>query len=351
MPALTIARFASETVMGAQVYEMAIVDRAQQALDEVEPGWSVTNVVARSLRSPLSGNRRLPMGALLKASARVRREMGRVIYPKADLVHRMKVGLPPAPHRDVLTLHDIGPWLFPDEFPPFVAAKEEIRRATAIVCPSAFTANEIQRHFGAHNTVVIPNGIDVDRFADAEPATASELRQLGVDGPYVMAAGGASQRKNLEGLADAWKLVRTERPDLSLVLTGPPHPRRTDLLGSLPGVRLVGRVPDALVPRLMKASQGLVVPSIYEGFGLPALEAMVAGVPLVAVNRSSLPEVVGDGGLLVEPDGPSIAQGILDLTSGHGDVDQMVARGLAASEGRTWERSARQHAELWTALV
>ena len=84
-------------------------------------------------------------------------------------------------------------------------------------------------------------------------------------------------------------------------MTGPSHPRRTELFGSLPRTHLVGRVADDLVPGLMACAAAVVVPSKEEGFGLPALEAMAVRTPLVAADTSSFPEVVGDGGLLVDP--------------------------------------------------
>ena len=137
---------------------------------------------------------------------------------------------------------------------------------------------------------------------------------------------------------------------MTLVLAGPPHARRTELFGALPGVRFVGRVSDEVLPRLYAAASVVVVPSLVEGFGLPALEGMATGVPVVASDRSSLPEVVGDGGLLVEPTGGALADGILDVLAGGDDVEAMARRGLERSRRFTWEASAEGHARVWRSV-
>ena len=102
---------------------------------------------------------------------------------------------------------------------------------------------------------------------------------LGINGPYVLASGGASARKNLASLAEAWPHIQSSRPDLTLVLSGPEHPRRTSLFVGLANVQLVGRVDSELVPGLMASASAVVVPSHYEGFGLPALEGMAVRTP------------------------------------------------------------------------
>lgn len=115
----------------------------------------------------------------------------------------------------------------------------------------------------------------------------------------------------------------------------------------MPGVTLVGRVADELVPGLVAGAEAAVVPSLYEGFGLPALEAMAAGVPVVAARTSALPEVVGDGGVLVDPTPEGLAEGLVFATSGDPDVAALVSRGRLRAEIFTWERAAAAHAAVW----
>lgn len=345
MGRLTIATVATGAPMGAQVYQEEIASRAAQALGAREPGWHVGRMIVRSMRSPLPGTRRLPMGFLMRAPGRVRRAAGALLYPRGGVVHRMNLELPPAPV-EVITLHDIVSWRFPDESPPVAAAEQEARAAAAVICVSKFSAAVAVELLGIGEPHVVYNGVD-DRFFDAEPCSASRLTSLGISPPYVLNAGGASLRKNLDGLAAAWRQVHRARPDLTLVLSGPEHPRRTALFEDLPRTRLLGRVDDALVPGLIAAAAAVVVPSHYEGFGLPALEAMAARVPVVAARTSALPEVVGDGGLLVAPDAEQIATGILAAVEGGADVAAMVAAGRRRAEHFTWERSAAGHAAVW----
>jgi len=286
------------------------------------------------------------MGWLLTASTRERRLAGRFLYGRTGVVHRMNLELPPSPRPEVVTLHDAVAWKFPDEAASVEAATDELRQAAAVICVSAFTASEAVEVLGIHDPVVVPNGVD-GRFFDASPLSDDQRRSLGVEGRYVLASGGASVRKNLDGLASAWVQVRQADPTLTLVLSGPEHPRRTGLFGGLDGVRMVGRVDASLVPGLMASATAVVVPSRYEGFGLPALEAMAVGTPVVAAATSSLPEVVGDGGTLVEPTASGLADGILHAVSGDREVQVMAARGRARADGFTWERSVAGHAAVW----
>jgi glycosyltransferase involved in cell wall biosynthesis len=348
-PRLTIATIATDTPMGAQAYQEQVARRAASALEAVDDrGWRVRRLIMRSMRSKLDGNRRLPLSRIATASAGERRALGRLLYRGDAVAHRMALELPPSPHADVITVHDVVAWRFPDESAPVPAAIEEARRAAAVICVSEFSAREAVEFLGIAEPHVIHNGVDT-RFFDAPPLDAAERRSLGLPGRYVLHAGGATRRKNLEGLAEAWPIVHCERPDLELVLAGPANARRTALFQGMPGVRLVGRLPDEVMPGLVAGAEIVVVPSLYEGFGLPALEAMAANVPVVAAATSSLPEVVGDAGILVEPTGAGIAAGLLDATDGS-RLDEMIAAGRVRAGEFTWERCAEAHARVWASV-
>ena len=336
--------------MGAQVYQERIAERAASALSsESAHSWSVDRAVFRSMRSRLPGNRRLPLQAISTASPAVRREVGRVLFRGASVTHRMNLELPPAPSGDVITIHDVVAWRFSDESPPVRAAAEEAQRAAAVICVSEFSAHEAIELLGITDPYVVHNGVD-DAFFDAAPLDDVLRRGLGIGEQYVLHAGGAARRKNLEVLAEAWPEVRRSRPGLQLVLSGPEHPRRTALFEGMPDTILLGRVPDHLVPGLIARSSVVVVPSLYEGFGLPVLEAMAANVPVVAVRTSSLPEVVGDAGLLVEPTARGVAEGLRDATSGDSEISQLIRAGRQRAAGFTWAAAAQGHARVWDAV-
>ena len=182
-------------------------------------------------------------------------------------------------------------------------------------------------------------------------STSRPAGGLGLPERYVLHAGGASQRKNLEALAQAWPRVRLERPAVRLVLAGPPHPRRTALFGRMAGTMLVGRVSDEIMPGLVAGAEAVVVPSLYEGFGLPVLEAMAARVPVVAANTSSLPEVAGGAAILVEPTGSGITEGLLSATSRDSALGALVSAGRDRAGQFTWERSALEHARVWASVA
>lgn len=260
----------------------------------------------------------------------------------------MNLELPPGRAGNVVTLHDVVAWRFPDESPPVAAAREELARADAVIAVSEFTAQEAADLLGLHRVHVVPNGVD-ERFRTAQPVEDRVLADLGIPGPYVLTAGGASARKNLALLAQAWPIVAAARQGVSLVLVGPEHPRRTELFSGMPRVILTGRVPAEHVPGLMARAAAVVVPSSYEGFGLPALEGMAAGSPVVAARTSALPEVVGDGGLLVDARPEALVEGIIDAIDAGPDVRAMVDRGRARAAEFTWARSAEGHARVWAA--
>jgi glycosyltransferase involved in cell wall biosynthesis len=333
--------------MGQQVYERELRTRAEGELGD---GWSVADVTVRTLRSPLPGTVRLPSRILADASPPLRRAVGRVVYRGHDLVHRFDLRLPPAPHPEVLTIHDVVAWRFPDEGRVPSDAAASARRAVAVVCPSQFSADEVASRLGVAAPVAIHNGVD-PRFFGVEPLDPTELARFGIHPPFVLHAGGCTQRKNLAGLASAWPLVRRARPDVQLVLVGPPDERRDRLFAPLEGTVRTGRLADSAVPGVMAASSVVVVPSTYEGFGLPALEAMAVGVPVVAVARSSLPEVCGDAAVLVEPNGPDLADALVATLEGGPAGAAMVERGRARAATFTWEASAAAHAALWRSAL
>jgi glycosyltransferase involved in cell wall biosynthesis len=324
--------------MGQELYEA----QARAALRDLDaPDLSFDHVVVRSVRSHEAGDLRLPSGLLARAPGAVRLAVTHIAYPPHDLAHRWNVRLPAA-RRDLVTIHDAAPLRYDDEgeVPPGLHALSQ--QTIGAICPSEFAAREAQEVLGVRRTWVANAGVE-RRFFDATPAPAASLQRLGIDAPYVLHAQGATLRKNLLALAGAWPAVHAEHPDLLLVLTGPPDDRRTALFADLPGTRLVGRVDADLMPSLVAGALAVVVPSTYEGFGLPVLEAMAAGTPTVVANAASLPEVAGDAARLVEPDADSVAVGLLDVLSDSATAAELKRRGLLRAATFTWAATAQAH--------
>jgi glycosyltransferase involved in cell wall biosynthesis len=215
----------------------------------------------------------------------------------------------------VITVHDLTPLLFPETHRlkvrlsvlPFL--RSTLRRAGRIAVDSEATAKDLRTYFPASKTklrVVYP-GVDPE-FRPAPPDEIERTRrELGCPQGYLLYAGTLEPRKNLETLLDAWEVLRRgEAETPPLVLAGPYgwHSRRLlhriERLASS-GVSYLGRLQRDRQVQVVQAASIFVYPSLYEGFGLPPAEAMACGLPVIVSDRSSLPEVVGEAGLQVDP--------------------------------------------------
>jgi glycosyltransferase involved in cell wall biosynthesis len=227
---------------------------------------------------------------------------------------------------------------------------ETVGRATLLIVDSAFTGAELRRVFGVRNerVRVVPLAAD-DAPAPPPGGDGGTLARLGVRRPFVLAVGADEPRKNHEVLERAMPRVAAQLPEATLVLAGP---RRTGANGAngadgADGAgarwrRTLGYVSDADLAVLYRTAGCLVVPSTYEGFGLPVLEAMRLGTPVVCARRASLPEVGGDAAAWVEPDDDAqVAATITRVLTDGGARDAMRAAGLAHSARFTWDATAR----------
>lgn len=336
---IALAQKATVQPMGQQYAEEQLID----ALRRLPSAPSIRTLRLASLRAPLAADRRLPLARLTSMPWRVQRVAGDWAYRGHAWVHRLDLGLPPA-RREILTVHDLAPLRFDDEGPLPAQAARSIRRASAVICPSRFTAEELHDTYGVGRVEVIPNGLD-PAFVDAQPLPPREREALGLPPRWILHSGGATKRKNLGLLADAWPAVRAREPDVGLVLCGPRDPRRTALFAGQPRTHLLGKVERRTLVRLVAGAAAVVVPSTYEGFGLPAAEAMACGVPVVATALSALPEVTGGFAILVADDAEALADGITSALAGVDDETIDRARALARS--RTWEAAAIAHARLY----
>lgn len=324
--------------MGQQTYETSI----QQAIRDLdEPGWRFRTSSVGSGRS--TATYRVPHR--IQSHRWGARALGAVTGWRSGLVHRFDLRVPGPSRPHVLTVHDLPPLRFPDEghLPPWCT---EPVGDVEVICPSQFAASEVSELIGARKVTVIPYGVRPS-FQQPDALDRAALAALGVTRPFFLHAAGVTRRKNLEGLADAWARVAPELPEHELVLLGPPSGRREELFGHLPRVVLAGKVDLDVVGRVMAAAEAVVVPSIYEGFGLPSLEGMAVGTPVIAVDRGALPEVCQGNALMTGPDGADIAEAMRSVGRREVDRDDLVRRGLERAATFSWETAAQAHLDVY----
>ena len=344
---LTWAVGATDNPMGQQHYETEI-QRAIEGLADVR-GWDFTRLRLAPLRATTTGDqRRFPARLLRRAGDGTARIVGAATYGRAPFVHRFDLRLPPAGPREVVTAHDLPPLRFHDEggLPGWVGAAA--RRAFGLITPSSFAEAELRELLGVTRTWVIPYGLSGPYLSPA-PASEAELAALGITGKYVLHAAGASARKNLPALAEAWRHVQS-RTDATLVLAGPADPRRDRHFAGMPGTLMIGRQEPELVARLMVSSAAVVVPSLYEGFGLPALEGRACGTPVVAASCGALPEVCEQAALLVDPGAEGLAAGLLAVLESAEVSGRLRAAGPARAATFSWDVAAERHLDVYDEL-
>jgi glycosyltransferase involved in cell wall biosynthesis len=262
----------------------------------------------------------------------------------------------PAIHpRSVVTIHDLGYLHRPEGHTDrqrrmlHLTTRWSARAASAIIAISQATRNDLVEHYGVSPSriSVIPHGV-ADHFTPADPLAIADLRrQLDLRRPFVLAVGTIQPRKNYDGLAKAMEILKARGFPHQLVIAGKPgwlsETVREAITDTRIGhdVRFLDYVPSAELPTLISAASVVAFPSWYEGFGLPALEAMRCGTPVVASNRGALPEVVGDAGLIIDPSSPeSMASAIEQMLTSDAFANDVRQRGLKRSAEFTWEATA-----------
>jgi glycosyltransferase involved in cell wall biosynthesis len=250
---------------------------------------------------------------------------------------------PLASRRTVVVLHDVAPLREPGWYSePYVRWQRAVlpriaKRAALVITPSAFSRAEVVDLLDVPEArvAVVPGGVDARFTPTADPAPARAALGLG-ERPYVLTVASRTARKNLAVLDVAAR--RLAERGVDLVAAGGDRPQfRSE--ADTTGVRALGHVDDALLPGLYAGAAAFVLPSLYEGFGLTALEAMAAGVPVVAADRGALPEVCGAAAQLVDPtDAEAVAAALEHALD---DPARWRAAGPRRAAPLTWDATAR----------
>lgn len=268
----------------------------------------------------------------------------------ADLVHAPSLAVPPAGDAALaVTIHDVAFLDHPDAFTrrgvSFHARGLALaeREADVFITASEFVRRQIvARGIEESRVHVAPHGVTLSPSLDEREALA-RVEALGVRPPFILQVGTVEPRKGIENLIAALPRVRREIPDITLVLAGPIGWGQVAGLRES-GVVALGHVEDAALEGLYREATLATVASRSEGFGLPALEAMAHGTPLIASDATSLPEVVADAGVLIPPDHPAAwSRAIVDLVRDDTARAEFARRGRARAATFTWDASAAAH--------
>jgi len=283
-----------------------------------------------------------------------------------DLIHFPHYNLPLVkPGHFVVTVHDLFPFQFPEiHSGPLPRAvnqmlmRNAVRRAERIITPSAATALAVKQNFpaSADRVLSIPEAAD-DRFQAArnpEGEAAWQVR-LGIRPPYVFYLGQWKAYKNLPMLLDAFKMLRRTHPNAQLVIAGddPRHPEVRQAAAVLPegSVVLPGRLPESAVPDLYRGAAVVVLPSKAEGFGLPVIEAMACGVPVICSDLPVLHELADGVATFCDPNDPDAFARAIARSLDAPSTARARQLGIERAKSFTWERSARQTVEAYESAL
>ena len=289
-----------------------------------------------------------------------------------DLLHYPHFDLPwLAPGRVVATIHDLKYIAHPGFFPQVSRLKRlvmllmmrfTVHRARHVIAVSHNTRQDIIQRLGLPESkiTVIPEGVNMDDYQAPPPARIEALRQryrLGEH--YILFVGERRPHKNLTGLLKAFVAFQAMvGHSYQLIIAGKTYSdyqepeRLAESLGLQDRVCFIGSPPDSDLPLLYHSADAFCLFSFYEGFGLPVLEAMASGTPVVAASLTSLPEVVGEAGLLVPPDQPEqAALALTQLVPGGQLRQQCIERGLERARQFTWLSCARQTLDVYLEAI
>jgi glycosyltransferase involved in cell wall biosynthesis len=289
-----------------------------------------------------------------------------------DVLHGPAFVLPrKCPVPSIVTVHDLTFRLFPKHFQGWWATKVEsemtstLESVSAIICVSKQSKRDLLKFYSIPpgKVHVVYSGVDRSRFRAGVPLDPGWARSVGIRDGYVLHVGSLASRKNIPALLRAVAILKSRGKwgNRQVVLAGAKARglagatevfETIQKLGLGDVVILPGHVPDEHVPGLYSQSSMLVMPSLYEGFGLPILESMAAGTPVVASNNSSIPEVAGDAAILVPTgDEQSLADAIENILEDPAVAQQLRERGLLQAAKFSWQRMGAETIRVYRSVT
>jgi len=249
-----------------------------------------------------------------------------------------------------LTIHDLSPLDHPEWFQKSFAAWYRLllpilaKRVQVIFTPSEYTQQKVLKQLEAKNVIVTPNGVDTNIF---HPEAIQKTYEF--PNKYILSVGSLQPRKNIRLLMDAWHTLKDDFRDSWLVIAGESgHVFRNIKFFGDERIRFMNYVNETDLPGLYAQAELLVLPSFDEGFGLPVIEAMACGTPIIASDGGALPEVVGDAGLIFELAKPNeLIETIRKCLSDNHLRISLIEKGLARAKKFSWQKSAEL---IWTTL-
>lgn len=279
---------------------------------------------------------------------------------KADITMFFNYVIPPGVAGKKITIvHDMAYKAYPETVRKKtrnmlnIALKKSLKRADKIITVSEFSKQEIMKYLNIEKDkiVVMPNGIDFSIYHSnyKKEEIIKTTNKYNIDGPYLLYVGTLEPRKNIERLIEAYGLLKDKIADIpKLVIAGRKGWMYESIFETVKLLHLensivfTGYIDAEDTPILMKGAELFLFPSLYEGFGMPPIEAMACGTPVIVSNTASLPEVVGDAGILVDPFSvESIRDGMELLLKNESIRTELSFKGMERAKLYTWDRSVR----------
>lgn len=344
---------------GPETYEvemlraLAAIDRENEYViyctgDEAPPAIGVTQ---DNFRYSVLTPRSRALSLTMSLPARLKRD-------GVDFLHSTFTPPPFSAGPEMLTMHCLSSFVHPEFYSPLIAWRLNrllrigMRRSQCVLCVSQATADDVHTRFGVERErlAVAYNGVSPRLQPLAATAASQRVREeLGVEGPYALFVGKLEPRKNVMRLLEAFAKFRHDtRSSTRLLLAGnrtavtPAIERQIARLGLAEAVIQPGYVPFDMLAPLYSAARMFLLPSLWEGFGIPVVEAMACGAPVLTSSVTCLPEIAGDAAVIVDPHSTdSIAEGIAQLDASEDLRRTLVQRGFERARLFTWENSAR----------